>query len=92
MLGAILEGLGKMECSEYRLYRTGFCFGAASRREGHQRPWEGDLVSRPGSAAVSPGLLGPQFLCETGVLVYIECLPAPVILGFLDLVVLVGWG
>lgn len=62
MLGAILEGLGKVECSEYRLYRTGFCFGAASRREGHQRPWEGDLVSRPGSAAVSPGLLGPQFL------------------------------
>lgn len=84
MPGAVLEGLGKVECSEYRLYRTGFCFGAASRREGHQRPREGDLVSRPPWASVS--------LCETGVLVYTECLPAPVISGFLDLVVLVGWG
>lgn len=87
MPGAVLEGLGKVGCSDYWLYRTGFCFRAASRKEGHQRTREGDLVSRPLWASVS--------LCETGVLVYIECLPAPVILvilGFLDLVVLVGWG
>lgn len=63
MPGAVLEGLGKVGCSEYWLYRTGFCFGAASRREGHQRSGEGDLVSRPPWASVS--------LCETGVLVYI---------------------
>ncbi|XP_047688901.1 P2X purinoceptor 5 isoform X4 [Prionailurus viverrinus] len=51
-LGAPLEGPRKVECSENMLYRAGFCLRAAGRRKGLQRPWAGDLVSRPDSAAI----------------------------------------
>lgn len=59
MLGAVLKGLGKVECSEYWLYRTGFCFGAASRRPPKA------TGSRPGFQAwlchCLPGYLGLSF-------------------------------
>lgn len=60
MLGAVLKGLGKVECSEYWLYRTGFCLSSQQKAtKGHGKA---DLVSRPG-LPLSPRLLGPQFLC-----------------------------
>lgn len=43
-----MEGLGKAECSEYRLYKTGFYFRAAGRRQDH--PGHGQETSFPGLA------------------------------------------
>ena len=59
MLGAILEGLGKVECSEYRLYRTGFCFGEAIRRDatkGHGKETWFPGLALPLSPQASLGL------------------------------------
>ena len=90
-MGAPLEGPRKVECSENMLYRAGFCLRAAGRRKGLQRPWAGDLVSRPDSAAIchvtsdkSEASLGLSFSLRERASTYV--------LGFLDLVVLVGWG
>ncbi|XP_006079752.1 P2X purinoceptor 5 isoform X1 [Bubalus kerabau] len=76
--------------------------GSTELDSASEQPAEEKATKGHGKETWFPGLallLSPQAslglsfsLCETGVLVYIECLPAPVILGFLDLVVLVGWG
>lgn len=87
MRGARLDRLGKAECSEYLLYRTGFCFRAAGRRKATpgrgQETWFPDLallLSPQVTLDQSQASLGLSFsLCEMRVLVYIRRLPALVL-------------
>lgn len=70
MLGAVLKGLGKVECSEYWLLQNWISCSSsqqkATKGHGKARP-----VSRPGSATVSQATWASVSLCETGLLVYI---------------------